>query len=205
MADSILALQDTYDQRIYAIGKGPSQTLINASPKTSIEGSSVLLEGSVVDISPGTKDYAIAARFPEGVPAINDASMSEWMKYVYMQFSEPTNVSGVEVKLNTLDPNGNYVYIGTAISDASGKFGFVWNPEVPGKYTVYATFEGSNSYYASTTETFIAVDPVAATPTSEPIKTASIADTYFIPAIAGLFVFVAIIGAIIILMLRKRP
>ena len=85
MADSILAFQDTYDQRIYAVGKGPSQTMITASPKVSIEGSSVLIEGSVVDIAPGTDDFAIAARFPEGVPAVSDQSMSEWMKYVYMQ------------------------------------------------------------------------------------------------------------------------
>jgi hypothetical protein len=47
--------------------------------------------------------------------------------------------------------------------------------------------------------------------TPEPITEAiieqqpSIADLYFVPAMAGLFVFVAIIGALIILMLRKRP
>jgi hypothetical protein len=44
-------------------------------------------------------------------------------------------------------------------------------------------------------------------PTTAPTPTAapSMADQYFIPAIAGLFVFVAIIGVIIILVLRKRP
>lgn len=76
---------------------------------------------------------------------------------------------------------------------------------VPGKYTVYATFEGSNSYYPSEAETFIAVDPATVTPAVEPLKTNSIADTYFIPAIAGLFVFIAIIGVAIILLQRKRP
>jgi hypothetical protein len=30
-------------------------------------------------------------------------------------------------------------------------------------------------------------------------------DQYFLPAIAGLFVFVAIVGVVIILTLRKRP
>lgn len=166
------------------------------------EGSHIFV---LLGLAPGTKDYAITARFPEGVPAVNDADMSQWMKYVYMQFQKPTNASGVEIQLNTIDPNGNYIHIGTATSDASGKFGFQWTPEVPGKYTVYATFEGSNSYYPSAAETFIAIDPLKTTPTQEPIEAVSIADTYFIPAIAGLFVFVAIIGAIIILTLRKRP
>jgi len=31
------------------------------------------------------------------------------------------------------------------------------------------------------------------------------ADTYFIPAIAGLFLTIIVIGALMLLMLRKRP
>ena len=119
------------------------------------------------------------------------------------KFSKPINASGVEVSLNTLDPNGNYIHIGTALSDTSGKFGFQWTPEVPGKYTVYATFEGTNSFYSSKAETFVAVDPATVTPTTESLKTNSIADTYFIPAIAGLFVFIAIVGVAIILLQRN--
>ena len=44
----------------------------------------------------------------------------------------------------------------------------------------------------------------ASTPAPTP-QVQSIADTYFVPAIAGLFVFMAIIGVVIILVLRKRP
>ena len=88
IADSIIACMNTYDQRVYGVGKGPSQTTVNASPKVSIEGSSVIIEGTVTDISPGTEEYALTARFPNGVPAVSDASMSEWMKYVYMQFAQ---------------------------------------------------------------------------------------------------------------------
>jgi hypothetical protein len=44
-----------------------------------------------------------------------------------------------------------------------------------------------------------------ATPTPVVTPAPSIADQYFIPAIAGLFVFIAIIGVVIILVLRKRP
>ena len=131
IGDSILAFQDTYDGRIYAVGKGPSYTQVTASPKVSTNGDSVLIEGSVTDISPGTNDYSITARFPDGVPAVNEESQSAWMKYVYMQFSKPTNTSGVSVSLDTIDPNGNHIHIGNAISDLSGRFSYQWTPQIP--------------------------------------------------------------------------
>jgi hypothetical protein len=148
----------------------------------------------VTDISPGTERYALKARFPEGVPAVSDESQSQWMKYVYMQVSKPTNTTGVMVSLDTLDPNGNYIHIGNTISDANGKFCYQWVPEVPGKYTVYASFPGSNSYYSSTSETFIAVEEPEATATPTEKPQASVADTYFIPAVAGLFIAIILLG-----------
>ena len=54
MGDSIIATMDTYDQRIYAVGKGPSETTVTASPKVTGFGSSVQIEGMVTDVSPGT-------------------------------------------------------------------------------------------------------------------------------------------------------
>jgi hypothetical protein len=69
-----------------------------------------------------------------------------------------------------------------------------------------ATFAGSESYWPSIAETSFAVDPAHPTqaPTSTP--TTSIADMYFIPAIAGLFVAIIVVGAILaLLLLRKRP
>ena len=205
IADSIIALMDTYDQRIYAIGKGPTDTTVTASPAVSVNGNSVLIEGTVMDISTGTTDTSITLRFPDGVAAISDANMSEWMKYVYMQFSRPTNATGVEVSLDTVDPNGNYVHIGNATSDSTGMFSYQWVPEVPGKYTVIATFKGSNGYYGSFSETAVAVDAAAATPTPTPQPSTSVADMYFIPAIAGIFVAIILLGALMVLMLRKRP
>lgn len=205
IGDSIIAFQDTYDQRIYAIGKGPSQTTVTASPKVSVYGSSVIIEGSVTDISPGTNDYALTARFPNGIPAVSDASMSEWMKYVYMQFERPTNASGVQVTLDAVDPNGNYIHIGNVTSDSTGMFSYQWLPEVTGKYNIVATFPGSNSYYTSFTETAIAVDEAATTPTPSPQPLTSVADLYFVPAIAGIIVVIIIVGALIMLVLRKRP
>jgi hypothetical protein len=202
IGDSIIATMDTYDQRIYAIGKGPSATSVAASPKVSVHGSSVLVEGMVTDISAGTKDDALTARFPNGVAAVSDDSMSDWMLYVYKQFQYPTNATGVEVTLDTVDPNGNWIHIGTVTSDSSGMFSCQWKPEVPGKYTVIATFAGSKSYYASYAETAIGVDE-APPATPPPAYPQPIDPTWTIVAIGiAIIIAVAIVG---VLMLRKRP
>ena len=76
IGDSIIATMDTYDQRIYAIGKGPSQTTINAPTVSADAGKSFIIQGSVTDISPGTQTSALQMRFPNGVPAVSDASQS---------------------------------------------------------------------------------------------------------------------------------
>ena len=58
------------------------------------------------------------------------------------------------------DPNNNYIHIGDAISDSSGFFSFRWVPpaDIVGKYTVIATFAGSQSYWPSSAETAFSVD-----------------------------------------------
>ena len=204
IGDSIIALQDTYDQRIYAIGKGPCKTTVTASPKVSVYGSSVLVEGMVTDISPGTEDYALTARFPHSVPAVSDANMSEWMQYVYMQFERPADIVGVDVTISVIDPNGNSYEVGTTTSDASGMFKASFVPLVPGEYTVIATFEGSNSYYGSFAETAINVEE-APTTTPEPTPTpAPMTDLYVTGFGAGMIIAIAVVGFLLILMLRKR-
>jgi outer membrane protein assembly factor BamB len=204
IGDSIIATQDTYDQRVYGIGKGPSVTSVTASPKVSVHGDSVLVEGTVMDISPGTEDYALKARFPHGVPAVADESMSDWMLYVYKQFPRPTNVTGVDVTLSVFDPNGNVYDIGNATTDASGNFKLLWKPLVPGEYTVIASFAGSKAYYASFAETAVGIQEAPeATPTPTPTP-ASTAELYFVPATAGIIVAIAVVGAVMVLMLRKR-
>ena len=207
MGDSILATQDTYDQRIYAIGKGPSATKVEAPMTGVTAGNSIVIAGTVTDISPGTESYALRARFPNGVPAVSDESMSDWMLYVYKQFERPTNATGVEVKLDAIDANGNFVNLGTTTSDASGNFGFAWEtPNVPGKYNIIATFGGSEAYYASFAQTYALVtDAPVATPEPTPLPQ-SVADMYFVPAVAGIIVAIAVVGALLaILLLRKRP
>ncbi len=177
------------------------------APKASIElGRSLVISGMVTDIAAGTKQIEQAARFPNGVPAVSDASQSAWMQYVYMQKPKPTDVTGVTVSINVIDSNNNNRNIGTTTSDSSGAFSFQWTPDIQGKYTVIATFAGSESYYPSSSETSFAVDPDAPTaaPTATPIQSTMV-DQYFVPAVAGIIAAIAIGFAITILVLRKRP
>jgi outer membrane protein assembly factor BamB len=205
VADGYLVYLNLYDMQIYTVGKGPSATSVTASPKVSVQGSSVLIEGTVTDISAGTTQNEQAARFPNGVPAVSDESMSDWMDYVYMQKPRPTNVTGVPVSIYAIDSNANYRNIGETTSDANGCYSYSWTPDIPGKYTVIASFDGSESYWPSHAETAFNVDE--ATPTQNPTAIPqSVADNYFVPAIAGLFVLVIItLALVVLLMLRKRP
>ncbi len=204
IADGYFLYLNCYDMKVYSVGKGPSAMTVEA-PKAGIElGKSVVISGTVNDISTGTKQEGVIERFPAGVPAVSDASMTDWMAYVYMQKPRPAEITGVEVTLSVVDANGNYRQIGTTTTN-NGYFSYNWVPDIEGQYTVYASFAGSESYWPSNAITSFAVDPAAPTPTSAATPLASIADTYFVPAIAGLFVFVAVIGIIIILVLRRRP
>ena len=206
IGDGIMALWDTYDNRIYALGRGPSKTSVSASPEVSIYGSSVLLKGLVTDISMGTTDYALTARFPDGVPVIADEDMSEWMLYVYKQFPRPMDVAGVEVTLSVVDSNNNYREIGNTTTNSNGFFAFNWKPDIEGQYTVYASFAGSKSYWPSNAITSFVVDEAAATPAPTAAPQASNADMYFVPAVAGIIVAIIIVGAVLALLtIRKRP
>ena len=204
IGDSIIVTQDTYDQRVYAIGKGPSATTVTAGPEVSVYGSSVVVKGMVTDVSPGTNSAGLQMRFPSGVPAVCDANMSDWMLYVYKQFERPADVMGVEVVVSVLDPNGNAYEVATTTNDASGYFGCAFTPLVPGFYKIIATFEGSGAYYGSYAETFINIEE-APQPTPEPTPTpAPMTDTYVLGIGAGAIIAIVVIGLVIILMLRRR-
>jgi len=201
IADGFTTFMNGYDNQIYCVGRGPSATTVVASPKVSVHGSSVLVEGSVIDIAAGTGQDEQAARFPDGVPAVSDASMSDWMEYVYMQRPRPTDVVGVEVVISVVDPNNNSYEVARATSDANGFFSATFTPLVPGKYTVMATFEGSKAYWPSDAETAINVeDAPAATPVPTPVPQEPVG-TYFTISTVLIIVAIAIVA---FLMLRKR-
>jgi hypothetical protein len=166
-------------------------------------GENVVIRGTVTDIAAGTKQHEQAARFPNGVPAVSDDSMSAWMEYVYMQKPRPTNATGVEVSLDAVDPNNNVIHIGTATSDTSGTFSYTWTtPDVPGDYTITATFVGSESYWGSYSETHTVVSEAPAA-TAAPEYPQPIDPTMTIIAVGiAIIIAVAIVG---ILLYRKRP
>jgi outer membrane protein assembly factor BamB len=193
IADGYIVTGSNYDNNIYCIGKGPSAVTVTASPKVSVNGDSVLVEGTVTDQSPGAK----------GTPAIADADMQAWMEYLYEQQAMPTNAKGVEVTLDALDPNGNFVPIGTVTSDITGTFGYAFKPEVPGTYQIIATFAGSKSYGNSYAQTYLTVDPAVEQPTpTEQIVQLPPFDLYIIGATVAIIIAVAIVGLMI---LRKKP
>jgi outer membrane protein assembly factor BamB len=206
LADGFYVYFNTYDSQIYSIGKGPSAMTVEAPMTAASLGSSVVIRGSITDISAGTQQKEQAARFPNGVPAVSDTSMKEWMEYVYMQKPKPTNTTGVLVKLYVIDTNNNYRPIGETTSDTDGFFSLNWKPDIEGKYTVIAKFDGSESYWPSHATTAFAVDPAPATPAPTDMPPQSIADLYFVPAITGLFVAIIAVGALMtMLLLKKRP
>jgi outer membrane protein assembly factor BamB len=201
IADGYTTFMNGYDNQIYTVGKGPSATTVSAGPEVSVEGDKVLVKGTVIDISAGTGQNEQAARFPAGVPAVCDDNMSDWMEYVYMQRPRPADIVGVEVVISVLDPNNNCYEVARTASDASGFFSVEFEPEVPGKYTVIATFEGSKGYWPSDAETAVYVEAApAATPAATPVPQEPVG-TYF--TISTVLIIVAIaIG--VFLLLRRR-
>jgi outer membrane protein assembly factor BamB len=205
IADGYLVYLNLYDMQLYCIGKGPSQTTVDA-PLTAVQlGSSVTIRGRVTDISAGTNQEETAKRFPNGVPAISDEDQSAWMEYVYMQKPIPEDAKGVTVKLYSIDPNGNYQDIGEATSDMWGNFGKSWVPPVEGEYLIIAEFSGTSSYYKSSASTYITVDPSQSAGGSiepEPIE-APLITTELAIILAAIIVAVAVISGFLVLRKRK--
>jgi hypothetical protein len=194
-ADGYMAAVNGYDMQLYCFGKGQTATTVSASPEVSIHGSSVLIKGKVTDQSPGAKD----------TPAISDASMSQWMEYLYMQKQKPSNATGVEVTLDVIDANGNYRPIGVTTSDTDGFYSFEWTPDIEGKYTVIAKFEGSESYWPSQAETAFVANDAAPTPTAQPAIALPPTEMYIAAGVAAIIIAIAIGFTVTILVLRKRP
>jgi outer membrane protein assembly factor BamB len=198
ISDGYLVGTNSMDGKIYTFGKGKTETTILASPKTLAKGSSALIEGTVMDMSPAQPN----------TPAVADESMTEWMNYKHMQnatlINTPPTPKGVSVLLYAIDPNGNYAEIGTVTSDSSGLFKKLWTPAIEGTYTIYATFMGSESYWTSSGTTAIGVTEAAATNTGteQPLTTAADNTGVIVGTGIAVIVAVAVVG---LLLLRKKP
>jgi hypothetical protein len=164
LADGYLLASSESTGLEYCFGKGQTATTVTVQNDIIPKGSAIMIKGTVMDQSPAQPD----------TPAISDEDMTAWMNYLQMQEPLSTTVTGVPVTLTAIDPNGNTQNIDTVTSDASGMFSCLWTPPIEGKYTIIATFNGTESYWSSSAETAIGVSAAlapTATPTPTPTAT----------------------------------
>jgi outer membrane protein assembly factor BamB len=207
VADGILTTFNSYDGQVYGYGQGPSKTTVSApNPLTSV-GSPIVITGTVTDVSAGSQQNAVKANFPNGLPCVSDASMSQFMEAVYEQQQMPTNITGVPVTFTVVDSNNNCRPIGSTTTNALGDYSFTWKPDIPGNYTVYATFAGTGAYYGSSASTgFYASSPAAtAAPTASPVSGLASNTTVMYIGIAIIIVIIIIGAVLAILVTRKHP
>jgi hypothetical protein len=207
MADGYNVMFNSYDNSIQVVGRGPSHTTVTAPGSGVTTATPVVISGTVTDISSGTTQTEQAADFPNGVPCASDASMTQWMGYVYDQQPEPTNFIGVPVTLSVTDSNGNHYNIGTATTNPNGFYSLAWTPTIPGNFTVTATFAGTQAYYGSSANAaFYASAPAAtAAPTASPVTGLASTATLELGVVAIIIVIVIIGVVLALLMMRKHP
>jgi WD40 repeat protein len=186
VTEGYLVATDAENGMQYCIGKGATSTTVS----TTTVGKSILIHGSVLDMSPGAPN----------TPAISDADMDEWMDYLYGQnatlINSPPMPNGVTVRLAAIDQNGNYIDLGTATSDSSGLYKTMWTPEIDGTYTIYATFDGSNSYWGSYASAALGVER------SDNDNSAS---KYIWVTIGAAIAVIIVVIIATFLLLRKKP
>jgi hypothetical protein len=206
LADGYIVHCSDYDNLIYCIGKGPS-AITTTAPLSGISmGSSCTITGTVTDISPGAIENGPKLGYTNGVPAVSDESQQGWMEYLYEQQAKPTNATGVPVTIDAIDPNGNYIHVGDTTSDSSGTFGYSWiTPNIPGLYRIIATFKGSDSYGSSTSQTCMTVSETAPTPSPIQATTQQPTEMYFIISTIAIIIAVILVGAVLALIIRKKP
>jgi outer membrane protein assembly factor BamB len=195
------------DGYMYCFGKGKTETTVMAGPKVTAKGSSVVIEGTVMDMSPAQP----------GTPAISDEDMGAWMNYKHMQTLEPktspfddhwgTSVcpTGVPVKLIVVHPDGNVEWIYTRTTDMYGHFEHMYIPPTEGTYKILACFDGSESYWPSVAETAIAVQPGSSP--AQQFGWQELTETSFTITEIAIITAVAVaivIGVVSYWMLRKR-
>jgi len=204
IADGYTNFFNSYDSRIYTLGRGPSQTTVTVGPKSSSLGGNVVIEGTVMDATAGLDTTEIQGRFPAGVPACSDASMKDWMAYVHQQQLMPNSFTGVNVHLVLQDANGNWQDLGTTTTDTKGQYSMSWTPNISGDYKLYAYFDGTKGFWPSNAETTFNMSPEPATATPAPTQAPSMADQYLLPLGATTIVLIVIVGAVLALLLVRK-
>jgi hypothetical protein len=177
-----------------------------STPQTGLPlGASATITGTIIDQSTGAIELAKKMGYMNGVACVSDASQEAFMSYLYEQQTKPSNAIGVPVSLDALDPNGNLVHIGDTTSDLTGAYGYKWTPEIPGTYQIIAAFAGSNSYGGSSAQAYMSVSEPAPTASPIPVATQPPTEMYFALSTVAIIIAIAIVGAVVVLMLRKHP
>ena len=208
IADGYLVTWSEYDNLIYCIGKGPSAITVSAPQSGISMGSSFTITGTVTDQSPGALAYAKKYGDVNGVACVSEASQEAWMEYLYQQQVKPTNATGVPVTLDAVDPNGNFIHLGTATNDLSGVYGFTVDTNKlaagSGTYRVIANFDASNSYGSSSAVSYFTVNSAPSTPSPNPATVLPPTEMYIVGVGVAIIVAIAIVGAVLAMMIRKR-
>lgn len=199
IADGYLTSANSRDGYMYVFGKGQSATTVTTPDTVIASGTSVLIKGTVLDMSPGQPN----------TPCVSRESMTTQMEYLHMQYPidgiwHNTTITGVPVTLTAISSDGKTIDIGTTTTDGlGGTFGISWTPPQEDTYKIKATFAGDDSYGSSLATTTLAVGPApSVVPTTTSTTEVSLPPYELYLAIATTAIIIAI--AIAVLILRKR-
>ncbi len=218
IADGYLTFADSYDGYTYIFGKGKSTTTVSTPVNTVPMKTAVLIQGTVMDMSPGDQGTVANPTAPldsltaQGtVPCVSAASMRTQMDYLYMQYPidglyHNVTLIGVPVSLSAMSPNGTSYDLGTVMTNGYyGTFSLAWNPPKEDTFTIIASFAGDDSYGSSSASTAVVVGPAPASIDTGQQQITVLDYTMTILGVGiAVILAVAIAAVAIILMLRKR-
>jgi hypothetical protein len=217
VADGYLTASDPYSGYMYVFGKGQSATTVEAPDVAVPKGTAVLIHGTVMDTSPGDQGSfqnptasLDSPTKPGTVPCVSAASMETQMEYLYMQHPidglyHNETITGVPVILTAIDSKGSVTDIGTTTTNGyGGSFAISWTPPNEDTYTIYASFNGDDSYGRSTATTGLTVGPATPTPTTPEIPTPVDYTMTIVYAAIAIIIALVIAVAVAVLLLRKR-
>jgi hypothetical protein len=199
IADGYLSLGGS-DGYMYVFGKGKTAMTVTAPDVPVAKGSSVVIKGTVLDMSPAQPN----------TPCVSKDSMALQMEYLHKQMPiggiwGNETLTGVPVMLTAIDSNGNSVDIGTVTTNGYyGTFSKAWTPPNELAYEIIASFAGDESYGSSSASTAISVGPAP----EEPVQPEPPVPTDFTPvyygiaaAVIAIIIAIALVG---VLILRKH-
>ena len=201
IADGYLTAANSWDGYMYVFGKGQTQTTIETPLVAASKGQSIVLQGTILDMSPAQP----------GTPCVAKESMTTQMEYLHEQqpiagLWNNETIKGVPVSIDAIDPNGNSVHIATVNSEGySGTYAYTWIPEISGQYQITATFIGDESYGSSFATAYASVTDNPQT-TATPSNTETVVsnqpyELYIIGMGIAIIVTVLLVG---FLLYRKR-